>query len=202
LPPFTSVRQGNRIEGDLAATVYAARSLEADGIAQQCGPVAGRRGNGLRPFHQRRVVPSTVEAESGGRQFGPDGSAEDVREGERPTQELAGLLLLTSFCWSVARVRTAPGDSVAGAADIVYSTRYYWPGARPSHYKIYVVDVAGAGRGQLTFGEEDDGSPLWLDDETIRFVRDDGKCRSLSTVKVGGGPVTELTVLPTGGAAI
>ncbi len=91
---------------------------------------------------------------------------------------------------------------MAGPTNIVYSARYYWPGDRPSHYKIYLVDAEGPGRRQLTFDEDDDGSPVWLDDDTILFLRQDGKGSRLCQVNVGGGTVTDLAELSKGAAGI
>ena len=94
-------------------------------------------------------------------------------------------------------------DAAQGAAsarlpaDIVYSARYYKPGALPSHYKIWRTDATGSRRVQVTSGKTDDHSPIWLADEkTILFVRETATSRTLCTVSEHGGPVTELVTLP------
>ncbi len=103
------------------------------------------------------------------------------------------------FFFGLALGNTAGAASSRPTADIVYSARYYKPGTRPSHYKIWRINSAGSGRVQVTSGGSDDHSPIWLaDGKTILFVREVGKTRTLCTVSERGGPVTQLVVLPDG----
>ena len=107
---------------------------------------------------------------------------------------LGGLILL-----GFALAGIAHAASVRPAADIVYSARYYKPGMRPSHYKIWRINSSGSGRVRVTSGSTNDHSPIWLaDGKTILFVREAAKNRILCTVGEGGGPVTELATLPNG----
>jgi hypothetical protein len=83
--------------------------------------------------------------------------------------------------------------------DIVYSARYYKPGAEPSYYNIWRINSAGSGLVRLTSDSCNDHSPIWLaDGKTILFVRQTENKRTLCTVGEHGGPVTELSVLPDG----
>jgi hypothetical protein len=105
-----------------------------------------------------------------------------------------GLLL---FWFSLGEIVAA--TSVNQTADIVYSARYYKRGTQPSHYKIWLTDTGGLRHVQVTSGNSEDHSPIWMEDrKNILFVRETGKTRSLCTVNEQGGPVTELARLPPG----
>lgn len=97
---------------------------------------------------------------------------------------------------------SALADSVKTAltkttADIVYSARYYKPSGQPSHHKIWRINPDGSGRVQVTSGNTEDHSPLWLADEkTILFVRETANSHKLCTVSEHGGLVNEIAVLP------
>lgn len=107
---------------------------------------------------------------------------------------LAGLVLLV-----FSLVGTTHADSLRHSSDIVYSARYYQQGTRPSHYKIWRINPSGSGRMQVTSGNTEDHSPLWLaDGKTILFVRKTAKTCKLCTVSERGGRVRELFLLPKG----
>lgn len=112
-----------------------------------------------------------------------------------------GLVGLIFFVSSIAG--TLHADSARQTSDIVYSARYYKPGARHSHYKIWRIDSSGSGRMQVTSGSTEDRSPIWLaDGKTILFVRKRAKTSKLCTVGASGGRVRELAALPKGYVSI
>ena len=92
-----------------------------------------------------------------------------------------GIFVLLLF--GLAFGETANAASAKPTADILYSARYYKPGAQRSHYKIWRADPLGSKRIRVTSGKTDDSSPIWLaDGKTILFVRETGKTRTLCTV--------------------
>lgn len=108
---------------------------------------------------------------------------------------ISGLLGLITL--GIALAEPVGAASTQLAADIVYSARYYQPGTRPSHYKIWRINSAGSGLVQVTSGSTNDHSPIWLaDGKTILFIREGAKRRTLCVVGERGGPVTELVALP------
>ena len=107
-----------------------------------------------------------------------------------------GVLGLVFFVLALADTNYAA--SAKPALDIVYSARYYKPGVHSSHYKIWRTDSVGSRRFQVTTGNAEDHSPIWLTDGKILFAREAAKRRTLCVVSENGGHVTELATLPDG----
>src|SRR5689334_20326497 len=106
------------------------------------------------------------------------------------TLKIARLVL---SCCVAGWLQASAAVPAPATGDIVYSARYYKPGAEASHYHLWRINPDGSGRVQVTSGPAEDHSPVWLSDgHTLAFIRQTESLHQWCLVDQQGGAVTVL----------